>query len=180
MRLPLDDRSARSVRRYVGLRPWILLISLLAVPAWLILVYADLPRTARLIAHAVIFMVPVSQLCMHFLMRGLPPFPTQNGDLRIPRVPVEVAHAWIGSNPGVSATACPAPRARPRRFYVGWALTLVPVSIGLALWMANNGREDAILLWMLVPALFTVGIVMALRIPTPVSGRAVRTWPPGV
>ena len=46
---------------------------------------------------------------------------------------------------------------------------LVVASFGLAVGLANDGREDSILLWMLVPVLFLAGVAAAYRQnpPTP-------------
>ncbi|MFD0523117.1 hypothetical protein [Paractinoplanes durhamensis] len=80
-------------------------------------------------------------------------------------------------NPAVIATDDPPPHAHTRRFYIGWASGLLPASILLAVVLANDGREDSIVLWMLVPVLFFTGIGMALKIPEPAKPGTVVRWP---
>jgi hypothetical protein len=91
------------------------------------------------------------------------PVRTRFGDLRIPDVPEVVAEVWVAHNEGVTATQEPAPRPHSRRFYALWSMCLLPTAIGLVLVLANNRREDHILLWMLVPALFFTGVSMAYK-----------------
>jgi hypothetical protein len=57
---------------------------------------------------------------------------------------------------------------------------LLTASIALAAVLANNGREDSVLLWILAPVLFFTSIAMALRTQSPAKDGTVRTWPPGV
>ncbi|MEU4690588.1 hypothetical protein [Actinoplanes sp. NPDC023714] len=177
-RLPLDARSARSVRRATRLAPWSLPVALVSLIGWWLAYHANLTRAGLLAAMAAFFSVHLLGLVRdHGLPKHLP-YRTRFGELRIPGVPAAVAQQWLARNPEVTATGEPAPRPHSRRFYIGWSTGLLAASIGIAATMANNGREDDILLWMLVPALFTAGIVAALRIPSPRSAGRVRTWPP--
>lgn len=88
----------------------------------------------------------------------------RSGEVRVPAVPAAVAQEWIALNPGVSATDEPEPRPHSPRFYGRWSAGLLAASIVLALVLGNNGREDFVLLWMLVPALFVAALVTAYRI----------------
>lgn len=179
-RLPLDPRTAKSVRRYTRLAPWSLLTTLVAVAAWSALAFADLSSSGRTAAIAVAWSAILWSLLEQ---RGLPrhlPYRTRSGDLRIPQVPVEVADRWVAHNPGVIATDEPAPPAHSRRFYAIWAAGLLTASAGLAVVMATNGRVDSVLLWMLMPVLLFTGISMALKAQPPAKGGNPRTWPPGI
>ncbi|MEU4557292.1 hypothetical protein AB0F72_02810 [Actinoplanes sp. NPDC023936] len=178
---PLDARSARSVRRAVRVAPWSVLAALVLLIVWSVVValeaYVSFPGLLTVLAAASLSISVLSLV----RDRGVPkhlPYRTRFGDLRIPHVPVEVAQQWVALNPGVLAADEPAPRPHSRRFYVGWSVGLLTASAGLAVVLANNGREDSVLLWMLLPVLFVVGVVAALKIPSPGTGVGVRTWPP--
>jgi hypothetical protein len=178
--LPLDPRTAKSVRRYVRLAPWSLLVNLVALAAWSALGFGGLSSSGNMAAIAVACIGILWSLAEQ---RGLPrhiPYRVRSGDLRIPEVPMEVARQWVAQNPGVTATDEPAPRPRSRRFYAIWSLVLLPTSVGLAVVLANNGREDFLLLWLLVPLLFVTAISMALKTQPPAKEGTGRTWPPGV
>ena len=115
----------------------------------------------------------------HRVVAGLPrqqPRRLRSGHLRIPEVPVEVAQQWIARNPGVTTTDEPMPLPHSRRYYAGWSIGLVTAAIVLVVVLANNGREDFILFWMLVPVLFVAGLVMALRTQPPTRGKPKYTW----
>lgn len=179
-RLPLDRRTARSVRRYVRLAPWSVLVNLVVLAAWLAWGFGGLSSSGNLAALAVVGVGILWSVLEH---RGLPrqwPSRARSGDLRIPAVPTEVADQWVTRNPGVIATAEPAPRPHSRRFYAVWALVLLPTSIGLAVVLANDGREHSLLLWLLVPVLFIAAVSMALKTQPPTREGTGRTWPPGV
>ncbi|BCJ47243.1 hypothetical protein GCM10010168_71680 [Actinoplanes ianthinogenes] len=178
-RLPLDPHTAKSVRRYLRLAPWSLLVGLVSLAAWWGLVFADLPSVSRAAAVAVACGGSLWPLAER---RGLPehmPSRTRSGDLHIPQVPVEVADQWVVQNPGVIATEEPAPRPHSRRFYASWATGLLAASIALAAVLANDGREDSILLWILLPALFFTSLTMVCKMQPPAKDGTVRTWPPG-
>ena len=177
-RLPLDPRTAKKTRRYVQLAPWSLLTSLVTLAAWAAAVFVDLTPPIWCAAVAV---AGAGQLVWWSVRRGLPrqvPYRTRFGELRIPEVPVEVAQGWISQNPSVTVTDEPPPRPHSRRFCAGWSVGLVAAAIGLTGALANDWRDDFILLWMLVPVLFFSGISMALKtLPQP-TGDPRGTWPP--
>ncbi|MEV4350414.1 hypothetical protein AB0J83_38655 [Actinoplanes sp. NPDC049596] len=157
-RLPVDARTARSVRRYVRLAPLSLPISAIG----LILLFVAV-REGSALALLGALIGPVWDSVQG---RGLPqqqPVRTHLGDLRIPGVPLEVAMEWIALNPGVRVTDEPAPRAHSRRFYASWAIGLVAASFALSVVLAGDGREDNFVLWMLVPALFIAGVWAATQ-----------------
>src|SRR5689334_5569594 len=140
LRLPVDPRTARSIRRYLRLAPW----SPLPTLAGLILIVCGLtgllpPTTAYL---AFLAAAAVSALMRG---RGLPrqvPFRTAGGDLRIPGVPLRVAQEWVAANPGAIATDTAAPRRHSRRFYATWSGGLIVAAIAVADLLAASGRED--------------------------------------
>jgi hypothetical protein len=105
------------------------------------------------------------------------PYRTRLGDLRIPGVPVEVAREWVARNPGVTATDEPAPRPHSRRFYTAWSVGLLLAAAGLLVVLANDGREDFILLWMLAPVLLLTAVAMALKTQSPAKPGTGPTWP---
>lgn len=177
--VPMDSRSAGRVRRYARLEPWALVAQLVGLSAWSIVAFGDLSGAARTVTPA---LACGTWLLSMLALRGLPrdlPFRTRDGDLRIPQVPIEVAHQWVGQNPGVIATAEPAPRRHSRRFYARWAIGLPVAAAVLAVVLANDRREDPILLWMLLPAFLLTGIVMLVKTLPLARPGAVRTWPPG-
>ncbi|UQU66857.1 hypothetical protein COUCH_11555 [Couchioplanes caeruleus] len=177
-RLPLDPRTAKRTRRYVQLAPWSLLTGLVTLVAWLAAVLVDVTPSIRLTAVVV---AGADQLVWLLVRRGLPrqiPYRTRFGDLRIPEVPAEVAQQWISQNPGVTATDEPPPRPHSRRFYAGWSVGLVAAAIGLTVVLANDGREDFILFWVLVPVLFVAGVSMALKAQPQSKADPRWTWPP--
>lgn len=171
-RLPLDPRTAKAIRRHRRLAPWALPVNLTAlVVFWIAIFMDDLPLAVQL---AGIGMHMTTTLGWHRVVAGLPPQQPRrlrSGDLRIPEVPVEVAEQWITRNPGVTATDEPMPRPHSRRYYAGWSIGLVTTAIVLVVIMANNGREDFILLWMLAPVILVSGLVMALRTQPPARGK---------
>jgi hypothetical protein len=177
MRLPLDSVSAKKTRRYVRLAPWSLLVTFVAAVAWSASVFWDLSGPRSLVAILVAAGLPVAWSVLG--PRGLPrqvPFRTRFGDLCIPNVPVEVAEEWVAHNEGVTATHEPAPRPHSRRFYAVWSGCLLLAAIGLVLVLANNQREDHVLLWMLVPALFFTGVAMAFKTQPPAQVGTGPTW----
>ncbi|GAA4606282.1 hypothetical protein BJY16_005749 [Actinoplanes octamycinicus] len=179
LRLPLDPRTATRVRRYARLAPWSVLADLLVLAAWSLFALTDLPLGVRGPALAASC---CGMLWSQALRRGLPqqtPIRARSGELRLPEVPVEVAHQWAGQNPGVTATAEPAPRPHSRRFYARSAAGLLAAAVALAAVLANDGREDHILLWMLVPALLCASFATVLKTQPPAPTGPVRRWPPG-
>ncbi|MBG0560560.1 hypothetical protein [Actinoplanes aureus] len=179
-RLPLDARSARSVRRAIRLAPWSLPAALVSLTAWWVYFHTDasLSLPGFLMALGAALSIHILALVQSHGMPKRLPYRTRFGELRIPDVPVEVAQQWVARNPGVTATDEPAPRPHSRRFYVRWSTGLLTASILLVVVLANNGREDSILFWMLVPTLIVVGITAALKIQSPRKIDGVRTWPP--
>jgi hypothetical protein len=168
LRLPLDPRSARSARRYLRLAPWSPLSALVALVVWGAWTFGHLPWRGGLVAVLVAWGVRFAWLLLQ--TPGLPkqwPYRTRFGDLRIPKVPVAVAQEWVAQNPGVTATDEPPPRPHSRRFYAGWSVCLLLAAIGLFVVLANDGREDFILLWMLVAVLFFTGVSAALKTQPP-------------
>jgi hypothetical protein len=178
LRLPLDPRSAKNTRRYLRLAPWSPLPALVALLAWSASVFGDLSWPGSLAAIVVAVGAPfISSLP---LTGGLPrqaPYRTRFGDLRIPEVPVEVAREWVAQNQGVTATDEPAPRPHSRQFYAGGSVGLLLAAAGLVVVLANNGREDFILLWMLVPVFFFTGVSMALKTQPPAKPGVGLIWP---
>jgi len=169
LRLPVDAGTARNVRRYVRLTRWSLLSSLAglvaAVAAAICALTDQLPETAILLTGA------VSSLLRG---RGLPkqvPYRTADGDLRIPGVPLRVAHEWVAGNPGVIATDDPAPRRHSRRFYGAWSTILIVAAVGVADVLAANGRADPPVLWLLVAVSLVAGLAMAYKIEPSATNR---------
>lgn len=163
LRLPLDRRTAARVRRYARLTPWSPLPAIVVLAAVAIWEYVDLPRPWN---EVLILAAGGAQVIWTLLRGGLPPqAPSRNrlGDLRIPSVPVEVAREWVASNPGVTATDEPEPRPHSRRFYIAWAAGLLVTAVALAAILANDGREDFFLLWLLVPVLAVLGVSTAAK-----------------
>ncbi|MEU4218741.1 hypothetical protein [Actinoplanes sp. NPDC026623] len=178
LRLPLDPRSAGKARRDRRLAPWSPLPVLIALAAWSAATFGDLSRPGNLVAITVAGGVPVAWSLLR--PRGLPrqvPYRTRLGDLRIPQVPVEVAREWAARNPGVTATDEPAPRQHTRRFYAAWSVGLLLAAAGLLVVLANDGREDFILLWMLAPVLLLTAVSMALKTQSPARPGTGPTWP---
>jgi hypothetical protein len=168
LRLPLDPRSAKNTRRYVRLAPWYPLPALVSLVAWSAGTFGHLAWPESLGAVVVAGGVPLTWSLLQ--TRGLHrqvPYRTRFGDLRIPEVPVEVAQQWVAQNPGVTATDEPAPRPHSLRFYTVWSVCLLLAAVGLVVVLANDGREDFILLWMLAPVLFFTGVSMALKTQPP-------------
>ncbi|NMO56968.1 hypothetical protein HH310_38060 [Actinoplanes sp. TBRC 11911] len=178
LRLPLDQRSARRIRRYNRLAPWSPLPPVVGLLAWLTWLNGDLPQPWRSVALgvAVGYFVVWSALRGRGLSRQVP-FLTRFGDLRVPEVPLEVAFEWIAQNPGVTATDEPAPRPHSPRFYGSSAVGLLVAAAGLFAVLETDGREDFILLWLLVPVLLVTGVSMALRTQPPAKPGTGLTWP---
>jgi hypothetical protein len=178
LRLPLDPRSAKKTRRYLRLAPWSPLPALVALLAWSVSAFGDLSRPGSLAAAMVAVGTPPawSLLQSRGSLRQVP-YRTRSGDLRIPEVPVGVAKEWMAQNQGVTATDEPAPRPHSRRFYAGWSVGLLLAAAGLVVALANNGREDFILLWILAPVLFFTGVSMALKTQPPAKPGIGLTWP---
>ncbi|GIF20897.1 hypothetical protein BJ973_001197 [Actinoplanes tereljensis] len=167
-RLPLDPRSARRARRYVQLAPWRLPISLVI---FLVLAVVD-DRSGHTISDAamVAVFVPIGVLSRPSLGGQLPPqTPSrdQHGNLRIPNLPITVAQQWMNLNPGVTTTDKPTPRPYARSFYASWSAGLILAAVTLGLALANDGRENFILLWSAVPVLFVAGCAAALKMIPP-------------
>jgi hypothetical protein len=105
------------------------------------------------------------------------PFRTRFGDLRIPEVPLDVAKEWVAQNPGVTATDEPAPRQHSRRFYAVTSGGLLVAAVGLFVVLKTDGREDFILLWILVPALILTAASLALKTQPPAKPGTGLIWP---
>jgi hypothetical protein len=174
LRLPLDPRSARNLRRQARMAPWSLLLSLAPIAGWAVMTFGHLPRPWNLIVGA----APLPLLVWSIIQAtGLPqhlPYRTRSGELRIPGVPIEVAREWIARNPAVTATDEPPPRPHSRRFYIAWTVALMSASIGLGTVIAADNRDDGPW-WMLVPALFAIGLVTAVKIVPP--AKPTISWP---
>jgi hypothetical protein len=78
---------------------------------------------------------------------------------------------------GVIATDEPAPRPHSRRFYVAWSLSLLSSAIGLTAVLMNDGRDDDVLLWLLIPVLFIVGVYLASWAQPPAKPGEGVSWP---
>ncbi|MFC3742702.1 hypothetical protein [Paractinoplanes deccanensis] len=162
-RLPLDAHTAHAVRRTARLAPWSLTVSL-AAPALFAAGFFTRPELSFAGALLTLLWTLVEsrttapdQLVSH----------NRAGDLRITGVPPEVAEEWATLNPGVTATNEPPARPHSKRFYATWSIGLLAASFMLALILANDGREDFLVLWMAAPALFIAAIVMAYKIEPP-------------
>lgn len=169
LRLPLDPRTAAATRRYRRLAPWSLPLNLVALILYWVTLRSDhLPFAVQL---AALGFYPATVFWWHRLSAGLPrqhPQRLRSGDLRIRDVPVEVAEQWVVRNPGVTTTDEPMPLPHSRRYYARWSIGLVTAAIALFVTLANDGREDNVLLWMLSPILFVAGVVTALKtLPRP-------------
>jgi hypothetical protein len=177
-RLPLDARSARSLRRYVRLTPWTAPVLLIGLAAWSVWAFTDLRWPWSMIPLTIGGLTPWgwSQLRTHGVPRHLP-YLTRFGDLRIPDVPAEVAQEWIARNPGVTATDEPAPRPHSRLFYAVWAVSLTLAAIALVAVLANDRREDFLLLWALAPVLLVTGVSLALKTQPPAKPGTGLFWP---
>lgn len=168
LRLPLDPESARQARRYVRLAGWVPLTVVVPQLVWAAALFSDAARPAGPVALVVALVVLIgSQLVPTGRLPRQTPYRTRSGDLRIPGVPVEVAERWIEQNPGVTATDDPPPRRHSRRFYAAWSAGLLASAAGLAVVLVANGREDFILLWLLVPVLAIAAASMAFRMLPP-------------
>jgi len=91
----------------------------------------------------------------------------RRGDLRFSDVPIGDAQQWLNLNPGVTLTDQPAPRPRSQRFYAAWSASLLLAAVALSLVLVNDGREDFILFWAAVPALFLAGLIAAFKLLPP-------------
>jgi hypothetical protein len=163
-RLPLDPSSARLARRYLRNGPWTSLTQLAALVAVTTVDIVD--RSAHTLPAWIAVWLGVV-VASHPRIKGvLPrqsPYRNTAGDLRVPDVPIEVAEQWVEQNPGVLATREPAPRPRSRRWYATCSAVLLSSSIALFTVLANNGRDDSLLIWVAVLALFFIGIATALN-----------------
>lgn len=163
-RLPLDPAGARLARRHLRFGPWILSAKLAAL---LSLTVIDLVRPSASLfpVRVVVCLAIIASSLSRFsgLLPRQSPRRTAAGDLRIPRVPIEVAERWAELNPGVFTTDVPAPRPHSRRWYATWATALLVAAAGLFTVFANNGREDSLLIWVAVLGLFVAGVATALK-----------------
>ncbi|MFF5078125.1 hypothetical protein ACFY36_13825 [Actinoplanes sp. NPDC000266] len=157
-RLPVDATTARAIRRHTRLAPLSLPISLLSI-VFLIVGVTE----GSLLALAGTLITPLWNLAEGRGRPDLDPYRTPLGDLRIPGIPLEVAHEWIRLNPGVTVTDVPAPRRYSRRFYAWSAIGLVAASFTLALVLTNDGREHNLFFFLLIPALFIAGVWTATK-----------------
>jgi hypothetical protein len=123
---------------------------------WSFLTFGELPGTSRVTVFLVLGCEALVWLVIDGKLPRQVPQRTRFGDLRIPDVPVEVALEWVRLNPGVIATDEPAPRPHSWPFYVAWSLSLLSSAIGLTAVLMNDGRDDDVLLWLLIPVLFIV------------------------
>jgi len=69
--------------------------------------------------------------------------------------------------PQPSATTLTIPRPHSPRFYAAWSAGLLLAALALGVVLANDGREDFILLWAAVPALLLAGCAAALKLLRP-------------
>ncbi|WP_169516338.1 hypothetical protein [Paractinoplanes globisporus] len=163
-RLPLDPRSARLARRYLRVEPW---ASPARLAALLTLTTVDIvDRSAPTLPIWIVVWLGVIVSSTPRLNGVLPrqsPYRTAAGDLRVPDVPIEVAKQWVEQNPGVIPTVEPDPRPRSRRWYATSSAVLLISAIVLFTVLANNGREDSLLVRAAVLSLFFVGIATASR-----------------
>jgi hypothetical protein len=168
-RLPLDPRSARRARRYIRLAPWSLSVSVVAFLA-VIGVLAGHLRGAvyeTTTIAVVIFNFVWSLAGVGGELPAQTPRRDRHGNLRIRDVPLVVALQWQDLNSGVTTSDEPAPRPRSRRFYAAWSAGLLLAALALGVVLANDGRQDFILLWAAVPALFLAGCAAALKLSPP-------------
>jgi len=168
-RLPLDPRSARRARRYLWLTPWSLLVSFGMLLAYGAVVVGWSGGSAGTVGY---FAISCGVLALSLPPVGgqLPPQTPRRdrrGDLRIPDVPIGVAEQWLHLTPGVTITDQPAPRPRSQRFYAAWSASLLLMAVALSVVLSNDGREDFVLFWAAVPALFLAGLVAAFKLLPP-------------
>jgi hypothetical protein len=163
LRLPLDPRTAKLVRRHARFAPWSPVAAVITIAALLTAGYADLPRPGNEVMILVAGAVYVAAVLLRGGMPPQAPSRTGPGDLRIPRVPVDVAQEWVTLNPGVTTTDEPEPRRHSRRFYTVWSGCLLVAAAAVAVTLATDGREDFALLWMLVPVLVVTGVSTAAK-----------------
>jgi len=168
-RLPLDPRSARQARRYLRLTPWSSLATLVTVLSYLAFFIIRPTDPVALVAFVAISAGNLA-LTLPSVGGRLPaqtPSRNSHGDLRITELPIAVAQLWQALNPGVTSTDQPAARPHSRRFYVAWSASLLLAAIALFVVLANDDREDFILLWLAAPALFVAGCAVALKLLPP-------------
>jgi len=164
LRLPLDPRSARLARRFLRIEPWVSLARLVALLAVTTVEIMD--RSAPTLPSWIVVWLVVIVSSIPRVNGVLPrqsPYRTVAGDVRIPDVPIEVAKQWVEQNPGVVPTITPDPRPRSRRWYATWSAVLLISASVLFTVLANNGREDSLLIWVAALSLFLGGIVAAMK-----------------
>ncbi|GGN36445.1 hypothetical protein FHR83_006373 [Actinoplanes campanulatus] len=163
-RLPLDPRSARLARRYLRVEPWASLARLVMLLGWVTVEVVS--PSALTLPIGIIFWLTLIVGSIPQFSGVLPrqsPYRTAAGDLRVPQVPIEVAKQWVELNPGVVPTIEPVPRPRSRRWYATWSTVLLVSAIVLFTVLANDGREDSALIWVVVLSLFFIGVATALK-----------------
>ncbi|GGN69536.1 hypothetical protein GCM10010112_35160 [Actinoplanes lobatus] len=91
------------------------------------------------------------------------PYRTHVGDVVVPRVHADTARRWVESNPNVRTTDDPVARPQPPLFYAVWSTVLLLGSIGVGTYLANDGREQSLAIWVAVAAVFVSGVRTALK-----------------
>jgi hypothetical protein len=163
-RLPLDPRSARRARRYLRWEPWSSVARLIVLLAS-VTVNAVNPSTLSGPITLVVWLVLIGW-STPYVSGALPrqsPYRTAAGDLRIPEVPIEVAKQWVTLNPGLVPTIEPVPRLRSRRWYATWSTVLLLAAIASFTLLANDRREDSVLVWLGALVLLLIGGATALK-----------------
>ena len=171
-RLPLDPRSARRARRYLRRAPWsvpIRLVLFLVVigAGWGQLQGAGYLTTTTPLAVVVIFNLVWNLADVGGELPPQTPRRDRHGNLRIRNVPLVVAQQWQDLNSGLTTSEEPASRPHSRRFYAAWSAALLLAAVALGAVLANDGRDDFILLVAAVPALFLAGCAAALKLLPP-------------
>ncbi|MBU2666004.1 hypothetical protein KOI35_21050 [Actinoplanes bogorensis] len=110
--LPLDRRTARSVRLLQHVEPWTTAALLVGVAFLAMHLDAAAGLAAAVFAAVNTLLVP---RWASGLTPSQRPYRTRSGEVHIPDVPVDVAQEWIARNPGVTTTDTPGPARHPRR-----------------------------------------------------------------
>ncbi len=91
------------------------------------------------------------------------PYQTHVGDVVVPQVHAETARRWVELNPNVGITDAPVARPQPPLYYAAWSVVLLLGSIGVGTYLADDGREQSLAIWVAVAAVFVSGVRTALK-----------------
>ena len=163
MLVPLAARSVKSVSRFLlelRFRP---LIGWLVFGVYTVVADGYVRGVLGFVPHALLAVSLCGWLSFASDRPRQLPYRTYLGDVVVPGVHAETARRWVELNPSVGTTDEPVARPRPPLFYAAWSAVLLLSSVGLGKYLANDGREQSLAVWVAVAVVLAGAVRTALK-----------------